>query len=950
MNHILIKALMGVIAAGAPLMAQGEVIDLSGRWTIDHHAADSLTATRIMLPGSMLTNGIGNPVDASTRFTGSMYDMSYYHAPRFEKYRQPGNIKFPFFLTPSREYVGVAEYSRTVEIPADWKGSDVTLMLERPHITTEVFVNSRYVGKDSTLSVPHRFDVTRYLKPGKKNEIKIRVCNTIDNVCVGQDSHSVTDQTQGNWNGITGRIELQSRPRTHITNMALFPDVEAGAVDVKVRIANAGKRVRLTLMSDGFRREYDVKPSASGDGTVTVRFPLGDEVRLWDEFSPELYTMTAVVGSDTVSSRFGMRDFAVDGRGFKINGRPVYLRGTVENCNFPLTGYPPTDVESWLRIFRKCKEYGLNHMRFHSYCPPEAAFEAADMVGFYLQPEGPSWPNHGVKLGTGMAIDRYLMEETRRMVEEYGNHPSFTMLAAGNEPAGNWVEWVGDFVDSWKATGDTRRVYCGASVGGGWAWDPRSQYHVKGGARGLTWDKRRPGSDDDFAGDMLKVVQKGKTQTMVFDVNEPRVGHETGQWCAFPDFHEMDRYTGPYKAANFEIFQETLGENGMASRADKFLHASGMLQQLAYKYDIEKNLRTPDYAGFQMLGLNDYSGQGTALVGVLNVFWDEKGYSDPEKWQSFCAPVVPLARFPRFVFTTADTLRVPVELYNASAGPIDNAGVTFTVTGPGGEVITRDTFKGSFGIGKNLPVGALRLPLDNSMATGKYNFAVTVGDEARNDWDFWVYPAEVDMPDASAIHITDTFDEEAEQVLRDGGDVLLTVAGKVKYGNDVKQHYLPVFWNTSWFKMRPPHTTGATIDTSHPVFAEFPTDDWTNLNWWELVNKAQVMNLSRFPRDYQSPMQPIDTWHLNRKLGMIVEGRVHRGRLFMTTFDIDSNLDKRPVARQMRRSILAYLTGDRFNPVMEIDPALVRSLLNEEAEPVRMYTDDNPDELKPVLK
>lgn len=931
-----------------PLVMQAEIINLAGKWDIKHNAADAGNSKEIILPGSMLTNGIGNTVDAATKFTGSLYDMSYYYAPRYEKYHRADNIKFPFFLTPDKEYVGSAEYTKTVKVPADWKGSNITLFLERPHIETEVYVNSHHVGKDSTLSVPHRFDVTKYIKPGKENQITVKIYNGIENVCVGQDSHSVTDQTQGNWNGIAGRIELQSRPKTHIENVAIFPKVADKSVDVTVRLANPGKKVNLTLMSDGKKKTYSIQPDASGN--ATVNFPLGENIRLWDEFTPELYTMTAVAGKDTVEETFGMRDFEIRDRLFYVNGRQTYLRGTVENCTFPLTGYPPTDVESWLKIFNKCKEYGLNHIRFHSYCPPEAAFDAADMVGLYLQPEGPSWPNHGVKLGNGMDIDRYLLEETQRMVEEYGNHPSFTMLAAGNEPAGNWVNWVGDFVDIWKASGDKRRVYCGASVGGGWAWDPKSEYHVKGGARGLTWDRQRPSCKDDFATDMEKVSQKGRTETLVFDVTEPRIGHETGQWCAYPDFNEMDQYTGPYKAKNFEIFQESLGENGMASRFNKFLHASGKLQELAYKYDIERNLRTPNYAGFQMLGLNDYSGQGTALVGVLNVFWNEKGYTDTEKWKTFCAPIVPLARFPKFVYTTDETLSVPFELYNSSATPLTDVEVSITVTTPSGKKIFNTPQKKNFDIGKNIPIGSIRLPLSHMKEIGKYNLSVKVGDYAKNDWDFWVYPEKVEMPETGELYISNVFDSKAEDVLKNGGNVLLTAAGKVKYGNDVKQTYLPVFWNTSWFKMRPPHTTGATIDKGHPVYADFPTDDWTNLNWWELVNKAQVMNLSQFPKDYQSPMQPIDTWHLNRKLGMIVEGKVHRGKLFMTTMDIDSDLENRPVARQMRKSILEYVTSDRFNPTMRIDPTLIYNLYENESEPVRMYTDENPDELKPTLQ
>jgi len=320
---------------------------------------------------------------------------------------------------------------------------------------------------------------------------------------------------------------------------------------------------------------------------------MGDEVQLWDEFNPSLYKLTAILGNGAVKqTTFGMREFSIKGRMFYCNGREVMLRGTVENCDFPLTGYAPMDEKSWEHIFRKCRSFGLNHMRFHSYCPPEAAFEAADIVGFYLQPEGPSWPNHGVKLGNGMVIDKYLMKETQRMTDEYGNHPSFCMLACGNEPSGNWVAWVSKFVDYWKSK-DSRRVYTGASVGNGWQWQPQSMYHVKAGARGLDeWNKREPSANDDFR----EKIEKYKDT----EINEPYISHETGQWCAFPDFDEIFQYTGVNKARNFEIFRDILNENNMGTMAHKFLMSSGKLQTLCYKYEIEKTLRTPNYAGFQL--------------------------------------------------------------------------------------------------------------------------------------------------------------------------------------------------------------------------------------------------------------------------------------------------------------------------------------------------------------
>lgn len=942
-----------LFAAMSANAASDRTIDLSGQW--DFGYGDTVVYNDVItLPGSMLTNGKGNDVDASTKWTGSLYDMSYYHSDMYSPYREKGNIKFPFFLTPDKEYVGRAYYRRKVDIPSDWKGERVVLHLERPHIETTLKVNGKEVGHRMSLSTPHEYDITGFVRPGKSNEIELTVYNGIENVCVGQDSHSVTDQTQGNWNGITGEISLRATPaRNYIRNVRVYPDVKGRKADVMVlRGGKAGKIKNMSVRAvsdDGTDVFTATAPSVSGD---TLRFviEMGDRMKCWDEFSPHLYNLTVSLDGDTARTVFGMRDISVAGRDMMLNGRPLYIRGTVENCCFPLTGYPPTDEASWSELLAKCKEYGINLLRFHSYCPPEAAFAAADKAGVYLQPEGPSWPNHGVKLNAGMTIDEYLLAESKRIVDSYGNHPSFVIMAAGNEPAGNWVPYCNRWVKEMKAYDDSK-IYCGASVGGGWAWDDGSEYHVKGGGRGLTWSKSMPSSDDDYSAD-LKLPRNFKPTPEHPENTSPILAHEQGQWCAFPDFTETSLYTGPYKARNFEIFSDLLAKNGMSGMARKFLMASGKLQTLCYKYEIERNLRTPDYSGFQLLALNDYSGQGTALEGVLNVFWKEKGYVDGKSWREFCSEVVPLARFPKFVFTNRETLNVPVEVMNASAGAFKDAKVDYAVWDDRGNAVAEGSLDmGDIPVGKNNQAGVVEMPLSGFTEPVRLTLVANVADKGKNSWQFWVYPEEEVKAVPADILVTDTLDSKVLDLLKKGGKVLLTAAGKVTLGSDIVQHYLPVFWNTSWFKMRPPHTTGANIDRAHPLFAAgFPTDDWSNLNWWELLNRAQVMNLLELPADYQSPVQPIDTWHLSRKLGMIVEANVLNGKLFMTTMDIDSNLDDRVVAKRMRNAILDYMSGDSFNPSITLAPSVISDFFTKQTPPVQMYTNDSPDELKPKLK
>ena len=884
-------------------------LDLSGQWQFRSDREQGV----VTLPGSMLTNGKGDQVTVDTKWTGSLYDSSFYFNPYMERYRKAGEMKFPFFLTPERYYVGNAYYERKVTVPKKWKGRRVVLFLERPHIETTVFVNNKEVGHQLSLSVPHQYDVTPYIKYGGENIISIQVYNGIENVCVGQDSHSVTDQTQGNWNGIVGRIELQQQPI--IWRKRVIPRLKEGAVDIMINNA-------------------------------TYHLPLGSDTLLWDEFHPQLYTRTVNYHGTPVEVTFGLRTLRMEGPQLLVNDHPVWLRGTVGNCCFPETGYPPTDEASWERVLGKCKEYGINHIRFHSYCPPEAAFTVADRLGLYLQPEGPSWPNHGVKLRRGMAIDQYLLDEGRRILDTYGHHPSFCMMAAGNEPAGDWVSYCRDWVKAMKEY-DPTRLYCGASVGGGWAWDEGSDYHVKGGARGLDWDRHAPQSSDNYYEQLLRPRNyKGTAPN-----NEPIIAHEQGQWCAFPDFKEIDQYTGAYKAKNFEIFRDMLRDNGMAAQAEHFLQASGRLQVLAYKYEIERNLRTRDYAGFQLLGLNDYSGQGTALVGPLNVHWREKGYCDATDWTQFCNSVVPLARFPKFIYTNDEELVVPIEIYNASAGVLRQSKVTWHIGSIQGVLPVTD-----IPLGKNFESGVVKLSLAQFDKPAKLTLRVDVDGKYHNQWDFWVYPKEVDqtlLATENNIYETDTLDARAINILQQGGDVLLTAGGHVRYGNDVRHTFLPVFWNTSWFKMRPPHTTGAYIQKEHPVFRDFPTDDWQNLNWWALTNKTQVMNLAEFPADYQPIVQPIDTWHVSRKLGMLLEVRVLNGRLLLTTLPIGSKQtgdSLQPAARQLRYAILRYMRSADFQPQTTVALDVVRHLFEREAPKVNMFTNDSPDELKPKIK
>ena len=955
------------------------VINLAGTWHFrmdpakqgirDKWYEKNLDET-IHLPGSMVQNGKGNPVTINTHWTGSIYDSSFYFDPRLAKYRkqdyptatgQSSNPleqrpMFSFFLTPKKHYVGAAWYQKEVTIPQSWKNRHIQMFLERAHWETQVWVDDTEIGKENSLSTPHVYDLSKVMTPGR-HRITIRVDNSIKDVGVnvGPDSHSITDQTQGNWNGIIGKMELISRPQVWLSDIQVFPDVRQKMAEVKISIkkslsGHVNGNITISVRTVNTGNTQEVPPHTSdfsmsgNDTTLVIKYPMGDHVKTWNEFHPYLYKLTTTLSfpganEDRKQVQFGMRNFTIDGTRFAVNGHPIFIRGTVNNCVFPITGYPPMTESGWLHVFRVAKAYGLNAMRFHSWCPPEAAFEAADQEGFYLQIEGPSWANHGTSLGDGRPVDKYIYKETNRIDRFYGNHPSFCMMAYGNEPrGGHQVQYLNKFVDYWKAK-DSRHVYTGASVGMHWPLVPEEQYLVKSGPRGVPWAKRRPGTEFDH-------------RSAIAAFHKPYIAHEMGQYDVYPDFNEIPEYTGVHEPRNFELFRDILKAHHMGDEAHKFLMASGKLQTLFYKGEIEAALRTPGFAGFFMLSLNDYSGQGTALVGVVNAFWQNKGYVTAKQFRHFCNETVPLARIKKFVYNNSETFKASLEIANFGPAPILNAQPFWKITDASGKLIAGGKLKSkTIAIGNNIPLGHVQLPLGRFESATHLKLEVGLkGTPFTNSWNFWVYPDKRVNPNQSKIYFTQKLDRKAEDVLKSGGKVFLEAAGEVQKGRDVVMSFQPVFWNTSWFRMRPPHTLGILVKDKSPAFKYFPTSYHSNFQWWSIVNHAQVMWLQDFPPDFRPLVQPIDTYFLNRRLGLIFEASVDGGKLLVCSADLTSDLEHRPAARQLLYSLTRYMESDQFNPKSTVSIETVKQLFEKgKGDTYKMYfhSKHGPEELIP---
>jgi hypothetical protein len=631
-----------------------------------------------------------------------------------------------------------------------------------------------------------------------------------------------------------------------------------------------------------------------------------------------------------------MREFKVDGQEFVMNGRKTNLRGTHHGGDFPLTGYPPTDVEYWLKVFDTCREWGLNHVRFHSFCPPEAAFAAADETGIYLQIEPGMWN----EISPNTPMEKMLYAETERILAAYGNHPSFVMFSASNEPKGRWKESLPRWVEHFRKE-DSRHLY---TTGTGWPLID-SPGPVTGadylaiGRFGAT-DRVR-GEAGWFGRDYSRSLR---------NVNVPVVGHEIGQWCAYPDYSVVEKFTGYMRPGNYEIFRDSAAAHGLfvtngdAGRAGTplpaessnpsigaqrsarptgrdFAWASGRFQLECYKEEIEANLRTRGMGGFQLLDLHDYLGQGTALVGLLDPFWESKGYVTPVEFRSFCSPTVPLARLRQRVFTTADKLEADVEVAHYGEGPLEDIIGSWLLMNDAMQVVTNGRWPAqTIPLGKGTALGTVSINF-STVPPGGYNLIVGLVDNSKsehypkiaaNQWKVWVYPAQDAVDAPSDVLVTTSWDD-AESKLKAGGKVLFLPRNADLDWTSPPLADLPVFWNRlmnpGWGRM-----LGLWCDTNHPALAHFATDPNCDWQWTQLMRGTRAINLDRLPRGLQPIVQAIDDWNRNWKLGAIFECKIGSGRLMVSAFDLSRDLQNRPVARQLRRSLLDYMASERFQP------------------------------------
>ena len=868
----------------------------------------------ITLPGSLDTGGYGEDSDKPTLAN----------------------------LHKKKTFVGPAWYQREVEIPASWSGKRVQLFLERVMWESRVWVDERPAGLQDSLSTPHHFDLSGFLTPGH-HRLTVRVDNSGR---PGANAHGYGDDEQPKWNGIVGRMELSARDPVYIDALTLEPDLENSRVRARLTVVNttgaayAGV-LRLRARAHG-ATEYPFGPKeiviriSAPETHLVADVPMKDFVA-WNEFSPTLYEMEANLGatlaekdavgvlpkvSDVSTEIFGMRSFAAKGTQFVWNGRTAFLRGTHDGMGFPLTGYPATDVESWLRIYQTLKAYGLNHIRFHSVCPPEAAFTAADIAGIIVQAELPAW-GHIKEDAPGTA---FLRAELIRIIETYGNHPSFALMTMGNEHSGDWTV-LGDFVDTGKRL-DSRRFYAASS--NEYIRNGKGTVNPGDGFASTMWGLGKGLERLRYFDDWVRGAVPAPASDFNHIVGEfevPVMSHELGQYWMYPKFNEIGSYTGVMQPGALKMFRDRAQAAGLTENGAAFAAASGKLSITIYKEEIEKMFRTNRIGGFQLLDLHDYSGQNTSLVGILDAQWNTKGLITPDAWRRFCAPSVVVARLPKFVFSGEESCEVPVEIVHFGARDAVAVHTRWTLRDLAGKEIA----KGDIGPVRDVPAGAktalgnLTLNLKGLPVPGEYRLGIEAAGLASNDWNIWVLPdAGAPQPQVpSPLLVTEKMDSAAWGKLKAGGTV-------VWLGHHascaVPVNFVNALWNP-WCGGSV-KTCGVWINPAHPALAQFPTESHGDWQWFDLLPlTARGFVLNDVPAGLSIPAQGIDNPMRAFRLGLLWEAKVGTGTLIATSLDLCNDLAHRPAAAQFRRSLLGYAASGKAKPAAQITEERARTLV-----------------------
>lgn len=607
-------------------------IDLSGEWNILLMAEEGMQSGKILLPGILQACGYGNPITRQTPWVSSLHDSFWYEQEEY-KYGQEDGVNVPFLAQPPKHFLGPAVYERSFVIPGEG-----------------------HVSVGEAAFPPEG-------KSCREWHFYIEATKWLSQVWI-----------DGNFQG-----EDCSLCSPH---------------DIRIRELKPGPHTIRVVIDNSMLYPYRPDAHSVSDALGGSWNGMVGEIALFTEEEHNRRKMERREYADSHPTRV-----CVAGNQIMVDGKPVYFRATHFGGDFPLTGHPAMEKAWWQKKMAVIKQWGLNGIRFHSYCPPEAAFAAADEEGIYLLVECGMW-NHFEEPGIGLSgagegqketsMYSLLKRESERILDYFGHHPSFVFFSSSNEPGGAWYKPLRKWVSEVKKYDESlgyggRRAYTAQS---GWFYDvPPAEIE---GTDFIYF--HRSGYGPYLGGTIRNPLgwRGGNYSPSLEGVKKPVFCHELGQICAYPDYAVAEKFTGYLQPGNYKVFRENARVNGILPYAEEFVRCSGENQLRLYKEELEANFRTPEIQGFELLDLHDYLGQGTALVGILDPFWESKGYGNPAEFRQFCGDTVLLAGCRGYVWKDSDTAVIPVEICHYGEEDIRGGVVYWKLSALSGQFASRE--------------------------------------------------------------------------------------------------------------------------------------------------------------------------------------------------------------------------------------------------------------------
>ncbi len=873
------------------------------------------------------------------------------------------------------DYQGAVWYKRTFTIPAEWKGREIWLHVGGILRRAQIYLNGKTVGSYDGMMTAFRVDLRDALLPGQSNSLVIRVDNRMRSGKYTPVPQGATPSRKwdfssplgafnfvGNWGGIYRSVFLESTERIWVDQQSVQTDIDQQKVTVSVLIGNrsvqANQKVEVSVTLTGPRGQVVAEESRhcilrGGElepVSLGIRVPA---MHLWSPEDPALYTVRTRVQLgrqtlDEVHGRFGIRKLSKRDNILLLNNRPYYLRGYSVGRGDPLEGMIPVSKEYYLKQFRLAKDYGFNHVRYHSMTPPPEAFEAADEVGILLHVELPV-----MFTGWLMPSADLLRREMERILLAHRNHPSLFAVALGNE-----FNLHRDFDTEMEKSAFLTTVEDLHRLG------RRLAPHIF-----IMSNAGYP----LFPSDLI-ASYKGTIAGV------PTLKHESGGYHdSLPDIDLAERFTGVLNSDQLAERGRWVEENGLKAIYPTLRKHSERLQQMVRKWHFERVRSIPEFSGYQFWLLIDSPAdhyQDSWEDGLLNYFGEPKAITRQEM-QQINAPTVVLigSGVEDRAFWADRGKTVDLSISHYSSKDLQKARLDWKLKLEGKTLHqgTAENIRIRTGQVKYVTTASIP-PLALERATRLELWVELKEDDFRqtNHWSFWAFPNTVleraqglislkgvrsdylkqrypfltessrISPEAMLV-IASRLDWSVFDYLRRGGRVFLMVEPN-QFDEQVATDYFPFMGKS----------IGTYVDPKHPALVNYPHQGYCDLQFFDLLEGGTALRIpesaelwmtsvggdlgqGRRDRRVAERITPI-VWGLQnrggssgggyRRLAWLSETGVGEGKLLICTLRLRENLDDaRPATVYLFDTLLRYALSPDFAPAGSISEEELSGLL-----------------------